>query len=245
MSRNTPSPSPPSVERCVTSKERLRSKLTVTWNLFVLYLVNNGDVIYASVLRYIISGNQSKCVYYSACLLRDSRSRNRQQPIFLTMTVWDKYLNHNPPQQSLFLHCEYCNPSHWLRYEVRDEVLLSNALRQKNDLKRNRVGELQKIQVTVFFVLSTELLMWICHRKEILKPIFLASALRQSESRNCGLRVGCRQKDGATLMVGTWQREKHNNKLVEWEAFVANMTIKGADLKDKFLFYNFAAFRAV
>ena len=33
-------------------------------------------------------------------------------------------------------------------------------------------------------------------------------------------------------MVGTWQREKHNNKLVEWKAFVANVTIKGADLKD-------------
>ena len=46
-------------------------------------------------------------------------------------------------------------------------------------------------------------------------------------------------------MVGKWQREKHNNKLVELKAFVANMTIKGADLKDKFLFYNFAAFRAV
>ena len=85
--------------------------------------------------------------------------------------------------------------------------------------------------------------MWICHRKEILKPIFLASALRQSESRNCGLRVGCIQKDGATLMVGTWQREKHNNKLIEWKAFVANVTNKGADLKDKFLFYNFVAFR--
>ena len=117
----------------------------------------------------------------------------RQWPVFLTVTVWDKYLNHNPQQQSLFLHCEYCNPSHWLRYEVRGEVLLSNALRQKNDLKRNRVGELQNIQVTVVhsmhFVLSTELLMWICHRKEILKPIFLASALRQSESRNCGLGV--------------------------------------------------------
>ena len=47
---------------------------------------------------------------------------------------------------------------------------------------------------------------------------FRALALRRSESRNCGLCVVYTQKYGATLLV--------------------------ADLKNKFLFKSFAAFRA-
>ena len=64
-------------------------------------------------------------------------------------------------------------------------------------------------------VLSTELIMWIGHRKEIRKLTFRALALRRSESRNCGLCVVYIQKYGATLLVGAWQREKQQNKLVE------------------------------
>ena len=62
--------------------------------------------------------------------------------------------------------------------------------------------------------------MWISHRKEIRKLTFRAQALRRSESRNCGLCVVYIQKYGATLLVGAWQREKQQNKLVEWKAFV-------------------------
>ena len=53
-------------------------------------------------------------------------------------------------------------------------------------------------------VLSTGLIMRIRHRKEIPKLAFRASALRRSESRNCGLCVVYIQKDGATLLVGAW-----------------------------------------
>ena len=52
-------------------------------------------------------------------------------------------------------------------------------------------------------------------RKEIRKLTFRALALPRSESRNCGLCVAYMQKDGATLLVGAWQREKQLNKLVE------------------------------
>ena len=37
------------------------------------------------------------------------------------------------------------------------------------------------------------------------------------------------QKDGATLLVGAWQREKQRNKLVEWKAFVDTVRVKSAD----------------
>ena len=37
-------------------------------------------------------------------------------------------------------------------------------------------------------------------------------------------------------LVGAWQREKQQNKLVEWKAFVDTVRIKSADLKNKFLF---------
>ena len=57
-------------------------------------------------------------------------------------------------------------------------------------------------------VLSTGLIMWIGHRKEIGKLAFRSLVLRQSESRNCGLCVACIQVDGATLSVGAWKREK-------------------------------------
>ena len=61
-------------------------------------------------------------------------------------------------------------------------------------------------------------------------------ALRRSESRNCGLCVVYIQKYGATLLVGAWQREKQQSKLVEGKAFVDTVRIKSADLKNKFLF---------
>ena len=57
-------------------------------------------------------------------------------------------------------------------------------------------------------VLSTELIIWIGRRKEIQKLTFRALAIRRSESRNCGLCEVYIQKDGATLLVGAWQREK-------------------------------------
>ena len=76
--------------------------------------------------------------------------------------------------------------------------------------------------------------MWISHRKEIRKLTFRALALRQSESRNCGLYVVYIQKYGATLLVGAWQREKQQNKLVEWKSFVDTGRIKSADLKTIF-----------
>ena len=84
-------------------------------------------------------------------------------------------------------------------------------------------------------VLSTELIMWISHRKEIRKLTFRTQALRRSESKNCGLCVVYIQKYGATLLVGAWQREKQQNKLVEWKAFVDTVRIKSADLKNNFL----------
>ena len=77
--------------------------------------------------------------------------------------------------------------------------------------------------------------MWIGHRKEIRKLTFRTLALRRSESKNCGLCVVYMQKDGATLLVGAWYREKQQNKLVEWKVFVNTVRIKNADLKDKFL----------
>ena len=52
------------------------------------------------------------------------------------------------------------------------------------------------------------------------------------------------QKYGATLLVGAWQRQKKQNGLVEWKAFLDTVRIKSADLKNKFLFKSFAAFCA-
>ena len=40
------------------------------------------------------------------------------------------------------------------------------------------------------------------------KLTFRALALRQSESRNCGLHLVYMESGGATLLVGTWQRGK-------------------------------------
>ena len=79
--------------------------------------------------------------------------------------------------------------------------------------------------------------MWIGHREEIPKLAFRALVLRRSESRNCGLCEVCIEKYGAMLLVGAWQRETQQNKLVEWKAFVDDtVRIKSADLKNKFLF---------
>ena len=58
----------------------------------------------------------------------------------------------------------------------------------------------------------------------------------RSESKNCGLCAVYIEKCGATLLVGVWQREKQQNKLVERKAFVDTVRIKSADLKNKFLF---------
>ena len=75
------------------------------------------------------------------------------------------------------------------------------------------------------FVLSTGLIIWIGHRKEIRKLTFRALALR----------VVYIQKDGAKLWVGAWQREKQQNKLVEWKVFVATVRSKSADLWSRVL----------
>ena len=48
----------------------------------------------------------------------------------------------------------------------------------------------------------------------------------------CGLCVVYIQKCGATLLVGALQREKQQNKLVEWKALVDTVRIKSADLKN-------------
>ena len=66
--------------------------------------------------------------------------------------------------------------------------------------------------------------------------MFRELTLRRSESRNCGLCVVYIEKCGATLLVGAWQREKQQNKLVERKPFVDTVRIKSADLKNKFLF---------
>ena len=76
--------------------------------------------------------------------------------------------------------------------------------------------------------------MWIGQRKEIRKLTFRALALRRSESRNRGLCVLYIQKCGAMLLLGAWQREKQQNKLVEWKPFVDTVRIKSADLKINF-----------
>ena len=78
--------------------------------------------------------------------------------------------------------------------------------------------------------------MSIGHRKEIGKLTFGALALRRSETRNCGLWVVYIQKNGAMLSFGAWEREKQQNKLVEWKEFVDTVRIKSADLKNQFLF---------
>ena len=44
------------------------------------------------------------------------------------------------------------------------------------------------------------------------------------------------EKCEATLLVGAWQREKQQNKLVERKSFVDKVRIKSADLKNEFLF---------
>ena len=46
------------------------------------------------------------------------------------------------------------------------------------------------------------------------------------------------------LLVGAWQPEKQQNKLVEWKVFVDTVRIKSANLKNKFLFRSFVAFCA-
>ena len=87
-------------------------------------------------------------------------------------------------------------------------------------------------------VLSTVLIMWIGHCKEIRKLTFRALALRRSESRNWRLCVVYTQKDGVTLLVGT-------RSVSEWKAFVDIARIKSIDLKIRFCSRVFsAAFRS-
>ena len=57
--------------------------------------------------------------------------------------------------------------------------------------------------------------MWVHYRKEIRKLMSRMLALRRNESRNSGLCVNDKQKDGATLLVGASQRDKQQNKLLE------------------------------
>ena len=52
----------------------------------------------------------------------------------------------------------------------------------------------------------------------------------------------CIYRNGATLLGRIWWRV-NKNKLVKWKALVDTAGIKSADLKDKFLFYNLAAFQ--
>ena len=66
--------------------------------------------------------------------------------------------------------------------------------------------------------------------------MFWALALRQSETRNCGLCVVYIQKDDATLFVDAWQCEKQQNKSGERKAFVDTVRIKSANFKNKVLF---------
>ena len=77
--------------------------------------------------------------------------------------------------------------------------------------------------------------MWIGHHTEIRKLSFQALALSPNEMRNRGLCMVYIQKDGATLMVGAWQREKQQNILVEWKEFVDAVKTNSADWKNKFL----------
>ena len=87
-------------------------------------------------------------------------------------------------------------------------------------------------------VLSTGLIVWIGYQKEIRNLTFRALALPPSMQIKelCGLFVVYIRKDGTTLLVGVWQREKQQNKLVEWKAFVHIVRIKSADLKHKSVF---------
>ena len=77
--------------------------------------------------------------------------------------------------------------------------------------------------------------MWNGRCKETCKLMFQALALCWSESKNCGVRVVYIQKDGATLLIGAWQHEKQQNRLVEWKAFVDTVRIQSANFKSTFL----------
>ena len=78
--------------------------------------------------------------------------------------------------------------------------------------------------------------MWHGRCKETRKLMFQALGLCWSETQNCGGCVVYIQKDGATLLVGAWSREKQQNKLVEWKAFVDTVRIKSADFKNIYFF---------
>ena len=65
-------------------------------------------------------------------------------------------------------------------------------------------------------------------------------ALHHSDWRNCELCVYLSAENGATLLVGIWWQE-NKNKSAEREIFVDTVGIKSADLKDKSLFWSFAA----
>ena len=75
------------------------------------------------------------------------------------------------------------------------------------------VGFLKKLWCCVGGVVQDNLVLS-TDRKDIQKLTFRALAVHGSESRNCGLWVVLIQKDGATLLVGTWYRGK-KNRLVE------------------------------
>ena len=65
--------------------------------------------------------------------------------------------------------------------------------------------------------------------------MFQALALRLSKWMNCALCACLLAENGATLLLGIWQRV-NKNKLVEWKAPIDTVGIESADLKDKSLF---------
>ena len=75
--------------------------------------------------------------------------------------------------------------------------------------------------------------MWISHRKEIRKLTSASPSLQRIEELwvVCGLYT----EISSYAMVGAWQREKQQNKLVEWKGFVDTVRIKSADFKNKIL----------
>ena len=133
-----------------------------------------------------------------------------EQDYYWAMCLWNRYLDGNWSTSSK---------------ELTEDVLISSScwkFERKTDHQQSRV-------LKVNLVLSTGLIMWTGHRKEIWKLTFQELALCRGQSRNCGLCVVYIQKYGAMLLVGVRQREKQQNKLVE---FADTVWIKSADLKN-------------
>lgn len=66
--------------------------------------------------------------------------------------------------------------------------------------------------------------------------MFQALALRLSKWMNCALCACLLAENGATLLLGIWQRV-NKNKLVEWKVPIkSTVGIESADLKEKSFF---------